>query len=170
MILPQNRYLRLSLEILLILLIYFGVRAYMQQDLVNGRVPDIQGTLLSGERVNLQSPHGEAVLLYFWATWCSVCKLQKGTIENLAKEHKVITIATRSGDREEVSAYLQENNLSFPVMLDEDGSIGARFGVTGVPTSFVIDANKEIVFSERGYTTNWGLKLRLWFGGKDTAQ
>jgi peroxiredoxin len=67
-----------------------------------------------------------------------------------------------SGADREVKAFLGENNIGFPVLVDNEGAIASRFGVTGVPTSFIIGPDGDITFTEVGYTTEWGLRFRLW--------
>lgn len=161
-LLLQIRAIKLTLEIALILLVFFAIKTYMQRNLVEGTAPTLQGNLLNGQPVDLQSYRGKSVLVYFWATWCPMCKLQNSSIDSIQHHYKVITIAMNSGPGSEVKAYIDKHNLSYPVITDEHGSIAKRYGVSGVPTSFVIDANGDIAYTEMGYTTNWGLRFRLW--------
>ena len=158
----QKRVVKITIEIVLILIVYFAVKTFMQRNLVEGVAPPLQGTSLSGQVINLQSLNGQPVLVHFWATWCPICKLEEDSINAISKDHTIITIAMSSGSEAQVKAYMDEKGLSFPVVLDEDGAIASRFGVRGTPTSFVVDADGRIRFSEVGYTTGWGLRLRLW--------
>lgn len=154
---------RLSLlwHLLLLLLVYLALRAWLQRDFVDGTMPIVSLPTLSGEQALLAPDPERPTLIYFWATWCSVCKLQHGTINNLARDHRVLSVATRSGSTQEVSAFAQERGLEFPILLDTEGRIADLFGVNGVPASFVLAPDGEIIFAERGYTSNWGLRLRL---------
>jgi peroxiredoxin len=156
------RGVKLAFEIALLLLVFIALKTYMQRNLVQGTAPPVEGMLLSGQPINIQSYKGQPVLLHFWATWCPVCKLEKNSINAISKDHAVITVAMNSGNELEVKTYLQEHNLTFPVIVDEHGMLAKQFGVQGVPTSFVIDPNGNIAFTEVGYTTNWGLRFRLW--------
>ena len=160
------RGVKLTLEILFIAVLFFAIKAYMQRNLIDGPAPLVEGDLLSGQSISLHSFKGQPVLLHFWATWCPVCKLEQGSIEAISKDHNVITIAMNSGNKLEVQAFLEENQLSFPVIVDENGRIAERFGVSGVPTSFIIDNSGNIAFTEVGYTSSWGLRLRLWVAEK----
>ena len=161
----KYRIVKIALDILLVLAVYFAIRTYMQQGLVKGPAPELQGNLLSGKAVNLQSFHGQVVMVHFWASWCKVCKLEQDNIDAISKDYAVITVAMNSGAEAEVERYLAENKLSFPVLVDADSSISNRFGVHGVPTSFIIAADGNIAFTEVGYTTETGLRLRLWLAG-----
>ena len=161
-IVSQHRGVKLVIEILVILLIYIAIKTYIQRDLVQGTAPPLQDTLLNGQLVNLQSYQGKPLLLHFWATWCGVCKLEENSIDAISKDHPVLTIAMSSGSDKEISDYLKANNLSFAVINDNDGKLAQRFGVSGVPASFIIDPSGKIAYTEVGYTTSWGLRLRLW--------
>jgi thiol-disulfide isomerase/thioredoxin len=158
----QIRGVKLALEVALILLVFIALKTYMQRDLAEGTAPPVQGILLSGQPINLQAYKGQPVLLHFWATWCPVCKLEQDSIDAISKDHAVITVAMNSGNDLQVKTYLQEHNLSFPVIVDERSVLAKQFGVQGVPTSFVIDPEGSIAFTEVGYTTSWGLRFRMW--------
>jgi len=161
----KNRYFKLGVELLVVLVIYLAIKTYMQRDLVNGQVPSFQGTLLGGQSVNIRSYKGKPLLLYFWATWCPICKMEEGSINSISKDHKVITVALSSGTNKEVAVFLKQQGLSFPVVNDENGAIAQRFGVQATPTSFIIDSKGNIKFTEVGFTTEWGLRARLWLAG-----
>ena len=161
----KKRYIVIILEIVGILVIYFAIKAFMQRTLVDGPLPYLEGKLLNGTIININHHKGKPLMLHFWATWCSICKLEEKSIASISNDHTVITVAMNSGSAAKVSAYLEEQGLDYPVVVDEDGAIAARFGVRGVPTSFVADKNGNIVFTEVGFTTELGLRLRLWYAG-----
>ncbi|MCK5386592.1 MAG: redoxin family protein, partial [Gammaproteobacteria bacterium] len=97
--------------------------------------------------------------------WCPVCKLEQSNIENIAKDHPVITIAMQSGDNKELSQFMRQEKLSFKVINDESGKLSRTYNIRGVPVSFVINKDNKIEFLEVGYTTELGLRLRLWWAG-----
>jgi len=145
-----------------ILGLFLGIQAYLQRDMAQGQAPPLRASLLSGDRTVLADHAGEAVLLHFWATWCPVCRLEHGSIDRLAEDHQVITVAIQSGAEAEIRGFMDEHELDFPVIADPDGRLAARYGVKGVPASFFIDGDGRIAFRTRGYTTGWGLRARLW--------
>lgn len=161
----KNRIAKHSLEIVFILIIFIAVKSFLQRNLVEGVVPPLEGVLLGGQTFNIQSCQGQPTLLHFWATWCSTCKMEENSISAISEDYQVITIAMNSGADQEIKDYLEKREISFPVIVDEYGEVAKRFGVRGVPTSFVIDSQGNIDFTEVGYTTNWGLRLRLWLAG-----
>ena len=145
-------------------MVIFGVRAWQQRDIVSGAAPALQGVLLDGKPLSMSSVEaGKPVLVHFWATWCPICKTEQGSIEALAGDHfNVITVAMQSGTSDSVAKFMAEQKLSFPVLNDADGAISASWGVHAVPASFIVDSDGEIRFVEIGFTTELGLRLRLW--------
>lgn len=160
-----RRLRRWSLELLLLIAIIGGVQWWQTRGVAEGPAPALQGMLLDGHAVSLQALQGQPVLVHFWATWCPICRLEEDSIDALARDHQVITIATTSGDAAAVRAYLQQQGLHFPVLLDETGEVGRAWGVKGVPASFIIDPAGDVVHATVGYTTGIGLRLRLWLAG-----
>ena len=60
---------------------------------------------------------------------------------------------------------MQKEGLNFTVIADEYGEIAKQWSVKGVPASFIIAADGNIRFVEVGYTTELGLRARLWWAG-----
>lgn len=149
-------------ETILIVAIVFAVNGWQTRNAARGPVPPLEGVTLNGEPFNIEQFRGRPAIIHFWASWCPICRTEQDAIDAVAEDHPVMTVALQSGDEPTVQGYLDDNKLKFQVLNDRKGEIANRFGVTGVPTSFVIDSHGEIRFVERGYTTNWGLRLRLW--------
>jgi thiol-disulfide isomerase/thioredoxin len=101
------------------------------------------------------------ILLHFWATWCPTCKLEASNIQTLSEHFEVLTIAVKSGSNAELKKYLQENNFTYNVVNDSSGFISSEFNIGAFPTTFIYDKEKNLVFSEVGYTSTFGLWLRM---------
>jgi thiol-disulfide isomerase/thioredoxin len=156
---PIGRYI---LEGLVIIAIIVGINAWRTKDTVSGVAPALTGTTLQDETYKLPEKPDEPVLVHFWATWCPVCKLSDSNIESISEDHPVITVAMSSGSDSEVRAHLQKEELTLTVINDESGAISSKWGVQGVPTTFIVDTSGEIRFVETGYTTTVGLRIRRW--------
>lgn len=103
------------------------------------------------------------LLIHFWASWCPTCKFESSNIEKISQNYEVITIAVQSGTNEEVKKYLDEHNLTFKVVNDEDGFFAQKFNIKAYPSTFIYDENKNLRFTEVGYTTTFGLYFRMMF-------
>jgi len=160
-----RRWLRRAAEALVLLVLILGIRAWQQSGTASGPAPALAGELLDGKPVALAAFAGQPVLVHFWATWCPICRAEQGSIDALARDAPVITVAMQSGSREEVVQFLRKEALSFPVLNDPDGVLAAQWGVRAVPASFIVDGAGQIRFLEIGYTTGVGLRLRLWLAG-----
>jgi thiol-disulfide isomerase/thioredoxin len=157
--------LRRAGEALVVLALILGIRAWQQSGIASGPAPVLAGVQLDGKPVALTAFAGRPVLVHFWATWCPICSAEQGSIDALARDTPVITVAMQSGERDAVVQHLRNEALSFPVLNDPDGVIAAQWGVRAVPASFVVDGAGQIRFVEVGYTTGIGLRLRLWLAG-----
>lgn len=145
-------------------LVFFGVRFYQHSDMPKGKAPAVAGYTLTGDHVSIEKS-AKPMLLHFWATWCGICKWEQGTIASLAKDYTVISVAIQSGEDDEVKSYIKKNGLVIPVINDTFGQFAMDYGVRGVPSSFVIDQDGVIRAVEVGYTSEIGLRLRLWWVG-----
>ena len=150
---------------LAIVLVYFGVRAWQTRDLPQGPAPQLQGVLLDGRGFDLAQTRGAPMLVYFWASWCPICRVSDGAIDALSRDYPVVTIAMQSGSDAEVSKFLREEGLRFPVLNDPEGVLAREWRVRGVPAGFIIDRNGDIRFVEMGFTSGWGWRARLWLAG-----
>ena len=160
---PKKRtWLHWIRDILLIVLVIGAVQWWQSRDLAAGPAPPLEGWLLDGRWVDLEDYRGKPILVHFWASWCPICRAEDASIESLAEDWPVLTVATGSGDGADIKKYMEDNRPGFPVMLDETGEMARQWKIVGVPTSFVIDPRGEIVSATVGYTTEIGLRLRLW--------
>jgi thiol-disulfide isomerase/thioredoxin len=158
----QNRWLSWLIYLVIFIVVVQGVNLWKTRNAQSGNLSDFNGVLMDGTSFKVAQYSGEPVLLHFWATWCPICEMEKDSIESISQDHPVISIASWSESESAVDAYMIENDLTFPVMLDNEGTLAQGFGVKGVPTSFILAPDGEITFVETGYSTETGLRLRLW--------
>ena len=161
----NKKHYRWVVEITLIIIVITAVRFWVQRDVASGSAPNISAFMLDGKYFDLYKNKSRPILIHFWATWCPVCKLEQSNIENISKDYPVITIAMQSGNNSELSQFMREEILSFNVINDNDGLLSQSYNIKGVPVSFIINKKNEIEFVEVGYTTELGLRLRLWWTG-----
>ncbi len=155
-----------AVNVLVLVMLVAGIRAWQQRDMASGSAPILSGVTLAGLPYTLPAHPEQPVLVHFWASWCPICRAEQGSIAAIAQDHpQVVTIAMQSGGTEAVSRHMREQAIDFPVLIDPDGSLARTWGVHGVPASFIVAPDGRIHFVEVGYTTEAGLRLRLWLAG-----
>lgn len=164
---PWPRWARWTAEIGLVLLVFLGIQWWQARDVPRGPAPDFTAPMAEGGRSGLaqwRTAHPGATFgIYFWAEWCPICKAQEGSVDALRADWPVLTVAMRSGDATAVATVLRERGLDWPAAVDADGDIAARYGLHGVPAFVVVDGRGEIRSVAVGYTTEPGMRLRLWW-------
>jgi thiol-disulfide isomerase/thioredoxin len=161
-----GKWKRYAINVLIIIVVVVGIRLWQQREMVSGTAPVLKGVTLMQQRYELPAHPAKPTLVHFWATWCPICRAEQGTIVAIARDYpNTITVAMNSGLTNEVKQYMKEQGIDFPTLNDPDGSISAAWGVHAVPASFIIAPDGRIQFVEVGYTTEMGLRLRLWWVG-----
>lgn len=159
----MHKGLRWARDIAIFVVIFYGIQWWQTRDLPKQEMaPALAGFNLSGQPISLAQYRGKPLLVHFWATWCSICRLQEGSIASIAEDYPMIAVATSSGSAAEVKAYLDKQGISLPVMLDTSGDLAKRWQVRGTPTSFVVDSEGFVTYATMGYSSELGLRWRLW--------
>lgn len=161
----RRRWMGLLRDVVLFGALFFGIRAYQSRDAAKGMAPAVVLTALDGRSFELGVPRPEPLLVYFWATWCGVCTAAEPNLSAVGAELPVVTVASQSGDPVTLAAEVSRRGLGLPVVADPQGALARRFGVRAFPTAFVLDRAGSIRSVEVGYTTELGLRLRLWLAG-----
>lgn len=153
------------LWVIAFLVLFFGIRAWQQQAMPKGTAPSISGETVSGNLVSLADYRGKPVMLYFWASWCKICEFEQKSILSIAEDHPVLSVALRSGNSLQLGKYMQEHKFHITAIVDEFGLIANSYGIKGTPTALFIDAEGKIRSVEVGYTSEIGMRIRLWLAG-----
>ena len=126
---------------------------------VGEQVPDgIVLKLTTGEIVPLDDLKGKVIVLQFTASWCSVCRKEMPHLENeiwLPNKDKDFLLIGVDYDEpvEKVEAFKKQMKITYPMALDPDANIFARFALkkSGVTRNVVLDSTGKIVFLTRLY-------------------
>ncbi|MDD1620533.1 MAG: protein disulfide oxidoreductase [Methylococcaceae bacterium] len=159
----MNNYKQYAFYLLFAAVIFAG-QFLRTSDLVTGKPPVISQTTLGGIPAAPIIDKGPA-MIYFWGEWCGVCAMIQPAINAVSTDYPLLGVALRSGTDGAVGQYLRQKQLAWQVINDPQGNIAQRYGVKVVPALFFIGADGDIVFTSVGYTSEWGLRLRLWLAG-----
>jgi thiol-disulfide isomerase/thioredoxin len=133
---------------------------------------------LSGNKVPLSSYRGKALFINFWATWCAPCKIETPWIVELRNKYasqgfEVLGIDTEGDDlkpddkagwaktKTEVSKFIQQEKISYPILLDGDSIAISYGGLDELPTSFFLDRNGKVVAAQVGLTSESDLEAKI---------
>lgn len=107
--------------------------------------PDFTLKTPEGETYTLSDLKGNAVLVNMWATWCPPCKAEMPAVENVYNEYKeqgFIVLAvdqTYQDDPFNIAPFIEDYNLTFPILLDETGETARAYEVRSLPSSFFVN-------------------------------
>lgn len=100
---------------------------------------------------NASMNDGKATLLVFWETWCPHCRREVPKVQATFDKYNsqglnlvALTKITKSSTPEKVEEFAKENNLSYPIAKEKDGSMSSRFGVRGIPAAAVVKDGKVV--------------------------
>lgn len=155
-----KKYLKEIVVFIVVLTIVANAISYYRSLDLNKEKLNLNKVTLLDNKI-YEIPKNKPVLIHFWATWCPTCKLEASNIEKISKDYEVITVAVQSGSKKQIQDYLEENELTFKVINDENSYYMKKFNIKAFPTTLIYNSNGELKFSEVGYTSTWGLYLRL---------
>ncbi|RMD85877.1 MAG: TlpA family protein disulfide reductase [Candidatus Dadabacteria bacterium] len=110
--------------------------------------PNFSARDITGKKVSLADFRGKVVLINFWASWCAPCVQEMPSLERLyerLQSRGLVVLAIGVDDEEKnLRAFVEEYDLTFPVLLDLQGKIKHTYRVSGVPESLVVDRSGKL--------------------------
>lgn len=118
--------------------------------------PDFELLTPQGDAIRLQDLRGRPVILNLWTSWCPRCKTEMVSLEKLHRQFQadgLVVLAVNMTYQDNVQSaiqFLDDHDLTFPVVMDVDGWVGQRYQVRALPTTFFIDRSGRIHSLELG--------------------
>jgi cytochrome c biogenesis protein CcmG/thiol:disulfide interchange protein DsbE len=123
---------------------------------------------LSGKKVSLADYKGKAVMINFWATWCTPCAIETPWLVELRNQYaaqgfEVLGISADDLDRGDparldaekqgIARFVRKMQIPYPVLIDGDSISQPYGGLDVLPTSFFVDRNGNLVAEQDGVTS-----------------
>lgn len=121
--------------------------------------PALPSRVLVGPRVEIASLRGRPII-HFWASWCGPCVKEAPQLARLASElHGRATLVgvDWSDNPASAASFVRQHHWTFPVLIDSSGVVGNTYGLSGLPTTFLLDSQGRIIRRLIGPQTAAGL-------------
>lgn len=134
--------------VILFAVFYYGILNPPNERVSSGQAPDFTVVTYDGDTFRLSEHRGKPVVLNFWASWCETCKDEQPILERAWRRHKdeVLFFGLSHLDQDDnARKWLATYNVTYPNALDMGGRVYNAYHVQGVPETFFIDANGNVV-------------------------
>ena len=134
-----------------------GASPYM-----GSRAPNFTLKNLKGEDVSLSQFRGKKVILNFWASWCSPCKVEIPHFQAVwdkyssSNEIMILTVAGSQSEEELIRSFISNGNYTFMVCLDPGEAAFNKYELTSIPRTYFIDKDGVIRRIQQGMFTGPG--------------
>lgn len=105
--------------------------------------------------LGLDKYRGQVVVVDFWASWCTPCRRSIPWLNEMhakyAKDGLVIVGVNVDKDRHDAEHFLDEVPIEFEIIYDPNGELATRYGVEGMPSSYVFGRDGELAARHLGF-------------------
>ncbi len=141
-------------------LLYQRIPMYQASSKMEGRpAPDFALQALDGSTYRLSDLKGKVVVVNFWATWCLPCKVEIPILKSLYSELEkdgLLILGLTQEPVEQVAPFVKENEINYPIILDDRSEAADAYGIRGYPTVVVVDREGRI----HSFTTGLNLFMK----------
>ncbi|MBT8379418.1 MAG: TlpA family protein disulfide reductase [Ignavibacteria bacterium] len=149
----MNKFFTISLLALFVLGFDIRTSAYFED---GNKAPDFQLSTLDGEIIRLSDYLGKIIIVDFWATWCGPCRMAIPELVELQTEHEdelvIIGISLdQPYTQRNLKQFIDQYGINYPIVLGTMEVVQAYGNIRGIPTSFIIDRDGDVVDKFTGY-------------------
>ena len=154
-----TRMISTALALLLIAQLSFAAK-------VGDSAPSFRARTLDGSQtVSNEDLKGKVIFVDFWASWCTPCLKSLPEFEQLQTSFSgrgdVVVLAINLDENpKDATKFIQGLDVTYKILADKDGSIPESFGVSTMPSSFIIDKEGVIRYVHKGYKTGDVSKIK----------
>jgi thiol-disulfide isomerase/thioredoxin len=118
---------------------------------------------ITGKHVRLADFRGRLVIVNFWASWCSGCQVEAGALAFFVRQHPGVVLLgidtqdSKTGAR----AFYKQFGLRYPSIFDPKGIYAEKLSVAGLPTTYFLNSQHQIVANITGSASLAQLELGL---------
>ena len=141
-----------------------GTRERRLPPSVGSVAPDFSLKKLGGGNQKLSDLKGKPVVINFWATWCPPCKEEMPLLQRYASQYgeQMVLLGVDYAEQEPVvQEFVDTMGITFPILLDGDGSVSNLYFVRNYPTTFFVDAEGVVRAQHLGLLTEEMLQKYL---------
>jgi len=155
----RSRWLRYGLPFLMAILIQSPLGCKKEAPKVKRPMaPDFTLPSVDGKSITLSRLRGKVVLLDFWATWCAPCRLAIPHLNEMYRAHRergleIIGVSLDTGGRERVRRFAINMGIRYPIIMADD-EVVKNYGISPIPTTYLIDRNGCISSKWVGFSQN----------------
>jgi peroxiredoxin len=129
------------------------------------QAPEFSGTDLNGQPVSLAGYQGQPVILRFWSTDCKFCRADTPIFNQYFEKYKDaglrVVYVNRHSDEATVRKFVADLEIGFPVLIDQDGTLSARYNIKVEPQTIVLSPDHKIIAAILGGVSEAELKSLL---------
>jgi peroxiredoxin len=130
------------------------------------KLPDFTLKTLAGDEINLRQLEGQKIVVVnFWATWCGPCRREIPDFNDVYSRYRdrgveILGVSVDESPETVVPDFLKDNPMTYPVLAGSP-ELTFRYGVRGLPTTFIIDRSGKVAKKIVGMTVASTLETEL---------